>query len=963
LAGVKTAWSFHFLGIPELKAQDQIYPLGTRKALALLVYVALQRKAVSRNELDVLLWPEQDAKRARRSLRDELSRLKAVLGDVLITEGDVVALDFHSLELDIVHFEKAIASGDYQRATELYRGTLLEGLFVKGAEPFEAWLERERERFKGNYLQALEGLAEEAQRVEDYARALTYLKKAINTDPFIENLHGSAIRCAALLGDRTEALKLYDAYQKVCEELAVDVEVNTKQLIERMARGDRLEEPKPKHNLSTSLTNLIGRDELLTTLKQMLTRADVRLLTLTGPGGVGKTRLALQLAKNVSDEFNDGVFFIGLASLHDAKLVSTTIAKILEVEKLESFLQDKQLLLVLDNLEHLLAAAKQIIDLLNHCPKLKILVTSRAVLHVRGEYEVKVPPLEIPEHFPATSNLFQTPAIELFRQRAKAVDAKFELTSSNISDVAELCKHLDGLPLAIELAAARIKLFSPASLLRRLEQRFSLLKDGPSDLLEHQQALETTLLWSYEHLTQPEKRLLKTLGVFVGSFDVEAVEGIAARDVLHDLTSLVDKSLLQRLAEGDEVRFSLLETVREFALSRLSGDEVETLRECHARYFVELAERLEPQFAGSEQEKLLTRLERDYPNFRHALTWTFQHHRGFHLRLCANLWWFWFVRGYLFEGRQWLEGALTLPVSKEQLISRQTILNAAGVLANDQADYEMAIARLTESLELARSHYPKGMAGPLNNLGLVYRNKKDYAKAKHYFRECLELRSAEGNRRAVAICLNNLGITAEYEKHYDEAIHFYQQSLQIREALGDQRGVGLTLNNLGSSHFEGGDYAAAKHYYQTSLSLQQTLQDKAGVADALRGLSEIALSEHPETAEALWRETLKINLELGLQEAVASGLEGLARTLTLAKRYEQASRLLGRANAIRDTIQAFPHEADQKRLDAAIKQLRSSLGEDAFSQLMREGRFLTIDQLVRGLETPGMHIPAASKSV
>src|SRR5947209_860001 len=428
------------------------------------------------------------------------------------------------------------------------------------------------------------------------------------------------------------------------------------------------------HNLPVQLTHLIGREKEVASVQQLLRRQNVRLLTLTGPGGTGKTRLGLQVSAELSDLFSDGVYFVNLAPVSDPALVVPTIAQALELKEtgdqplldiLKMSLRDKQLLLLLDNFEQVVSAASQVTDLLVACPNLKIIVTSRAVLHVQGEQEFAVPPLSMPDpkHLPDMETLSQFEAVALFLARAQAVKPEFQVTNASAPTIAEICVRLDGLPLAIELAAARIKLLPPQALLARLGQRLAVLTGGARNAPARQQTLRNTIKWSYDLLDAHEQRLFRWLSVFSGGCTLEAIEAVCRStcdeeiDVLDTVASLIDKSLVQQTEqETGEPRLTMLETVREYGVECLltSGEDT-SIRHAHALYYLSLAEEAEPHFKGPQQILWWNGLERELDNVRTALTWFIsQQEAGLALRFCGVLSWFWFIRGYWSEGQQWI---------------------------------------------------------------------------------------------------------------------------------------------------------------------------------------------------------------------------------------------------------------------------------------------------------------------
>ncbi len=680
------------------------------------------------------------------------------------------------------------------------------------------------------------------------------------------------------------------------------------------------------NNLPHQPTALIGRELEAAAVAALLRQPDTALLTLTGPGGIGKTRLALQVAADLLEEFADGVFFVELAALTDPGLVISAMAHTLGINEaagqslvdiLCGYLKDKQLLLLVDNFEQVVAAAPQLSPLLAGSPRLKLLVTSRAALHVRGEKLYPVSPLALPDaqHPPSLARLKQYAAVRLFIERATDVVPNFVVTKTSAPAVAEICARLDGLPLAIELAAARVRLLPPQAMLARLSQRLHLLTGGARDRAARQRTLRATISWSYDLLSASEQRLFCRLAVFQGGRTLEAIEAICNPagdlDVLGGVQSLLDNSLLQPVVgRGDEPRFWMLETIQEYAREKLAeqGEAVQ-IAEHHAEYFLALAELAAPELKGADQLQWLARLECDHDNLRAAEKWLRETGQWEGIgRLGGALWRFWVAHSHLTEGRQQLEAVLTVG-GQISLAVRAKVCHGVGVLAWTQGDN---------------------------------------AAARRFFESALALSQADEYAAEKGILLNNLGHLAILRAAYDEAEALLAEAFAMQEAIGDRWGSAYTLNNLGVVAMLRGDYLKASTLMEESLSLRRARGDTHGIADSLSSLGDVLLLQgQGDRAKAVFRECLDIFQQLGDKSGIADCFQGLAAAAALQGDPTRAARLAGAAATLRKVIGGhdWPHLAAYHvhMMDAARTQLAEAVWAVAWTtgQSMTQNQALT----------------------
>lgn len=644
------------------------------------------------------------------------------------------------------------------------------------------------------------------------------------------------------------------------------------------------------HNLPTLPTEILGREQEAGGLRQLLLQEGIRLVTLTGPGGTGKTSLAIHVASSLVSSFNDGVMFVSLSPITDPNLVAPTIGHALgitektsrpAVESLKQYLAHKNQLLILDNFEQVVDAAPVVGELLAACPRIKILVTSRFVLQLRGEQEFSVPPLSLPDlrHLPAAEMLSRFGAIQLFVQRATAVKPDFVVNDQNAAAVAEICARLDGLPLAIELAAARIKLFSPQAILTRLGSRLELLKGGARDLPSRHQTLRSAIAWSYDLLTSEEQTLFRRIAVFVGGCSFEAIGivcnagGDLEMDILDGVSALANKSLLRQEEHHGEPRFVMLETIREFAHEKLTeSPDRESLRRSHALYCLMVAEHAEPMLTGPEQGRWLDRLEIEYDNMRAALQWaeeTGNQEAG--LKLSGALWRYWIVRGNLVEGADWMKRLLAMPVATTRPRIRAKVLNATGTILHELSRYGESRPMLEESLRIYRELGDSmGAATVLNNLGWVAVLLGEVDNAREFSEEGQVLHRELGNKRGVALALNNLGWLKTFQGEHEEACTLHQQNLEIRRELGDTRGVAFANINLAWSLVKMGAHDRAAMLLQEAVRLLRALGDKQIMAFSYSVQAQLLHAQGDyQKAVALLSEGMGFMRDIGNQWGVA----------------------------------------------------------------------------------------------
>jgi len=656
------------------------------------------------------------------------------------------------------------------------------------------------------------------------------------------------------------------------------------------------------NNLPAPPNEIIGREEEAKAVRQLLLRERVPVVTLTGPGGTGKTRLALEIATNLTEDFPDGVYFVPLAPISDPTLLPSSIAAAMGIresptrpvlESLKETLQQKRLLLVLDNFEQIVAAASVVADLLATCVGLKALVTSRVVLHLRGEQEYPVPPLKLPEIgcLPGAATLERYSAIELFVRRAQSVRPGFTLINENAPAVARICAHLDGLPLAIELAAARIRLLSPHAMLDRLGKRLDFLKGGPRDLPARHQTLRQAIAWSYDLLTDDERAFFRRLALFTGGCTLEAAERVSAAipglgiEALDGVAALVDKSLLrQEEGSGEDPRFVMLETIREYGLECLkAAGEGEQAHHAHALYYLDLAEQAEAELTGPRQNQWLDRLEREHDNLRLALSWAEE--RGateIGLRLGGALWRFWLARGHKREGRQRLERLLAMPGAEARTNARAKALHRAGTIIHELSDYGEAHSFLQESLSIWRELGDKGgTATALNSLGWLAYQWGDFASAWSLSGEALELHRERREKRGVAVALLNLGAVALHRGDYPQALSLFEESLAFRREIGDRRGCAYVQVHLGWVAHQQGDYVRASMTLEEALTALRELNDRQLIAwaQSFRGIVAHELGEL-DRAQVTLEESHSLARDVGNKAITAWALGHLAEVLS-----------------------------------------------------------------------------------
>ncbi len=709
------------------------------------------------------------------------------------------------------------------------------------------------------------------------------------------------------------------------------------------------------HNLPAPLTSFIGRERDIAAVTNLLT--STRLLTLTGAGGCGKTRLAIKVATQLLASYPDGVYLIELSDIHDPALVPQTIASALgivtqdgtnQIGAIADHLFLRHILLVLDNCEHLTTPLAELVSrLLTLCPELCVIATSREVFRVDGEVAFRVPSLSLPDPNEPTqlASLLRFEATRLFVERASAALPEFSPHPAEVQAIYNICIQLDGIPLAIELAAVRVRMMDVREIERQLDDRFRLLTTGSRANRPRQQTLRALVDWSYDLLTGGEQSLLRHLSVFHSGFTLEAATALGLSEqeeqwvIINQLGMLVDKSLVLHEAQPTTTRYRLLETIRQYGMQRLiERDEEPAAMQRYSQYYLQLARNAADKLNGSEQRDVLATLEREHENLRTAISWSLIAEPDDALELAGLLWLFWYMLGYLSEGRKYLTAALATGAGNYSQQARA--LNGAGVLAWSQGDYSAARCDLEQSLSIYRQLADEhGIAQTLHNMGNVAADIGDYAQARAFYAECLALNRELGDRYKVAAALANLGAVTSNAGEYQLARPLYEEALVILREVGNEWAVAAALHNLGEVEMLEGNYPAARNLYSEGLTLMRALGDRRNVISSLKSLGTIATIQGDlAAAQSALNEGLRLSLEIGDRQSSVLLLEAFADLYLVRGELTRAVKTLGTADRLREVLAYALQPAQCRRREHIIAETHARLGGRVWATTWAEGR-------------------------
>lgn len=898
-------------GFTVLRGDAPVRGFVSRKVDALLVYLAHERHEHQREFLATLLWSDLAQERALGNLRTALSNLSTQLKDYLIITRQTVMLrpdadcwvDSLALRDALKRTEtlNAASAAHLSDALSLYRGSFLAGFHLRDSESFEEWRAYEADVLQTQVLSGLQRLVKYALDSHQYDSGIEHARRAIAIDPLHEEAHRGLMLLLARVGQRRAALAQYETcVQLLRDELGVDPEPETTALFERLRSETMTAAPvtTPAPALPIPSTPFIDRPAVLQQIADRLLDPDCRLLTILGAGGMGKTRLALQTATNVAGSFRDGVYFVPLVAVQQGEFIPAAIAAVLgfspqgihdPLVELTAYLSNRELLLILDNFEHLAEHADQIADILTHTPRVRILVTSRVWLNLPQEWGLPVEGMTYPSALEPDD--LNAEAVRLFAACARRVSPSFSL-ANELPHVSAICRLVEGMPLSIELAAAWLRVIPVSEIVERLDLRF--LTTSSRGVAERHRSAEAVFDYSWMLLTDAEATALMNLCVFKGMFDRDSARQVAGAS-LEMLASLLDKSLIRRV---DDHYYSMHELLRQYGFARLvAHSSAENARDAHLAYYVEMTADPDSRIHGEQQTLWLDRLEREHDNLRTAMSWALEKDTpdacDLGLKLAASVWEFWLMRGHITEGRQWLD--LLLDATHGTISeARGAATQGAGYLAWIQGESDRAEVLHREGLAIRRAIGDKaGMGGSLSNLGVVAWGRGDFAAARDFYEQALAVRREANYAIGVASVLNNLSLLMQDQSEYTEAIAFAEQAWALFEELDDLQGMLHVLYNIGAMRLDRGDLEGARSIQDEALALARQLGDQRVEGGLLlnQGNALVSLGEYDQ-ARASLQQSLDIMTRIGDKQHLALIQRGQAQLALAENRLDEALALV-----------------------------------------------------------------------